>query len=279
MTFTEVDYREAGSIEYGQAARAWFEAQDNPPHRAVVVSQGMWGGFPAIDAARGFIRRYLAGSRHAARNIATLRATRRAGALLVAVHLRGGDFVTPLSTAEYRGSWNAALPLEWYASVCHGLRALLGDSVQFLVVGDTVSGAAGDLVNELGALTTAGESHTDVSDLVLLSTADLLVCSISSYSLVAAWLGDSPYVWPREQLQIENGWLSLWGEEPAQRSGLTAENIQELSVAHEAPIARGVPVPLNGALPKELSLALSHSGAGWDRRADLLYYGVVRAPL
>ena len=276
LEFTEAAYRQTGVVDYGLAARRWCSRHGGRWRRAVLVNEGLWGGFPAIDGARSFIRSYLGGSRHAPGNIAALRSRRRPGTILVGVHIRGGDFAAPSSGAAYRETWNVSLPMAWYMDVCRGLRELLGDSVQFLVLGADAAGPGMALVNDLGALTTWSERHTDVSDLLLLSIADLLVCSVSTFSLVAAWLSDSPYLWPSAQLHREDGWQSIWGIEPAQRSGLTASNRRELSGLVEPPSGRGIPVPPSGRLPEAVSVALATGDRAWDRRADLIYYGVVR---
>ena len=278
LTFAEAEYRRTGIVDYGQAIRAWRSRRGDQGQRAVILNEGLWGGFPAIAGARFFIRSYLRGSRYAPGNVTALQSRRRPGTILVAVHVRGGDFLAPAEDAVYGETWNLALPLEWYRDVCRGLRELLGDSVQFLVLGaEGTAGPARSLVDDLGALTTWTERHTDVSDLLLLSMADLAVCSISTFSLVATWLSDSPYVWPSAQLHREDGWMSIWGAETAQHEGQTTANRSELAELDEPPLARGIPVSPDGRLPPEVSRVLESGRTPiWDRRADLIYYGVVR---
>ena len=262
----------------GRPSDAGGRAEDRDRHRSAVVNEGMWGGFAAVDAARTFVRRYLSTSRGAARNIQVLRSRLRPHVLLVGVHVRAGDFTPAASATQYDGGWNDALPMDWYLGVCGALRKLLGDRVQFLVLGGDPGGPSGTIARELGALTTSRERYTDVSDLVLLSTSDLLVCSVSAFSLAAAWLSDSPYLWPRAQLHDENGWLSIWGAEAAQSTGLTKTNRLSLAGAAELPPARGMPIGWDGSLPASLEQALSAPRGAWDKRSDLIYYGVVRDP-
>lgn len=276
LEFTEAAYQLTDVVDYGQAAHHWWSRLGVRRGRTALVNEGLWGGFPAIDAARPFIRGYLSRSRYAAGNIAALRSRRRPGTILVGVHVRSGDFAAPASSdTAYREAWNRALPMEWYAHVCRGLRELLGDRVQFLVLGADPTGSLGSLVDDLGALTTVGEKYTDVSDLLALAMADLLVCSVSTFSLAAAWLSDAPYLWPSAQLHSEDGWLSIWGMEPAQRVGPTAANRQELARRGEPTPGRGIPVPRSGQIPEEVSRALASKDIVWDKRADLIYYGVV----
>ena len=69
----------------------------------------------------------------------------------------------------------------------------------------------------------------------------------------------------------------MWGSEPAQAEGLTAANRRSLAAARTPPLPRGVPVPASGALPSEVGRLPLGRRAVWDRRADLLHYGVVKA--
>ena len=92
------------------------------------------------------------------------------------------------------------------------------------------------LIGELGALTSGG-GCADASDLLLLASADLLVCSLSSYSLTAAWLGAMPYLWLRDQLHDDDGWLSMWGAGPVSARDSTAAN-RHYQAGAATPVAR-----------------------------------------
>jgi len=274
--FTEADYRATGQIDYGAAVALWARETALVGSRTAIVNEGMWGGKPAVDAARPFVRRYLSSARGTAANVAAFQSRRSPGRPLVGVHVRGGDFAAPRSPESYRHVWNVALPLEWYRHVCAKLRDALVN-VDFLVVSDDLD-ASRPLVDEFGALTTAAESRTDLSDLVLLSLADVIVCSISSFSLVAAWLGEGRYVWPREQMDEQDGWLSLWGHEAAQRDGPTAQNREALGAdVGRAPSGRGVALAWGGLLPRGFADDVRAGRRCSDRRTDLIYYGVVPA--
>ena len=135
-------------------------------------------------------------------------------------------------------------------------------AVDFLVVTDD-PGFAAPLVEATNALTTVSEHHTDVSDLLLLS-------------LVAVWLGDGRYVWPREHLQEEDGWLSLWGDEPAQVDGLTAENRRALVAEGRGSVCgRGIAVGSGEDLPEGFATDVLARRRCVDRRADLVYFGAI----
>jgi hypothetical protein len=276
VTFTEAAYRATGVVDYGEAVRLWAE-NALPDGRSVVVNEGMWGGRPAVDAARPFVLDYLRRSRYAAANQSALLSRRRRTGPLVGMHVRRGDFVRPRAASPPgRSRWNVGVPIDWYRAVGQDLRRRLGHDVEFLVVGQLDDPEVSGLARELDALTTAEERWTDVSDLLLLAGADVLVCSVSSFSLGAAWLGQGVYVWPRWQLVEHDGWLSLWGDQPAQQDGLTAQNRRALTACGTAPAGRGVAAPLDGRLPDGLEALLRERG-DCDRRSDLVYYGVVPA--
>ena len=134
MFGTEAAYRQTGQVDYRAAIRAWYgQYGAGRGRRAVLLNQGMWGGFAAIDAARDYVAGYLRGSRGAAARVARVRAARRPGRGSSGCIWRRGDFGTPVESAVYWQAWNVGLPLRWYADVCRGLRDLLGRDAQFLV--------------------------------------------------------------------------------------------------------------------------------------------------
>ena len=119
-------------------------------------------------------------------------------------------------------------------------------------------------------------------DLLALARADLLVCSISSFSAWAAFLSDAPYLWFAPQLTPQpDGLASIWGHEPLQQQ---ADSPTRRALARwrrePALLPRGWPVELDGAVPAG-ALAMMQSRGG-DRRgpadADLVRYGVAPLP-
>jgi len=276
ITFTEAEYRATGELDYGAAVTSWARERGLLGTCTAIVSEGMWGGKIAIDEARESVRAYLRSARWTTDNVEAVRRRRSAGRRLVGVHVRLRDFAPAAAPPDYRHAWNIALPLEWYLHVCRQLRAVMDDA-DFLVISDDLA-AVRPLIRELDALTTADQRHTDVSDLLLLSFADVIVCSVSSFSLVAAWLGDGRYVWPREQMDEREGWLSLWGYQAAQNDGLTSQNRTALAAMGDArPHGRGVAAAWGGPLPDEFADDLRSARRCDDRRADLIYYGVIPA--
>jgi len=83
-------------------------------------------------------------------------------------------------------------------------------------------------------------SGTSVEDLSVLASCDVIVPSISSFSLLAIFLSDALYVWPAQHLHDADGWRSIWGHEPRQASGPTAGS-RKLAESEELNVFRGIP--------------------------------------
>jgi hypothetical protein len=99
----------------------------------VVSTDGMWGGLVHVRRAFGFVRGTLLSSRGTAAALAALKTHQDPARLIVAMHVRRGDFGSPPSLqdlASWRGRFNTALPLSWFEHVAQALRTALGDSMQ-----------------------------------------------------------------------------------------------------------------------------------------------------
>jgi hypothetical protein len=147
--------------------------------------------------------------------------------------------------------------------------------VTFLVLTDDQgSPTVRRLVDEAGAVLPPHRSRPVLSDLAAMASADLLVCSVSSLSMLGAFLSSSPYLWYAPHLEATDGWRSIWGREPEQRTGTTAEN-RRIS-GGGSPLPRGVPVADDGEVPAPLVDRLRGAADLRDVRHDLILYGVVR---
>lgn len=219
VAFTEQDYLAHGGGDVVVALQGFAQARGLFERQAfVLTTQGMWGGFAHIEAAREYMAAQLMHTRFAARNLLRLRERLCADKLTVGIHVRLGDFGPARAPDDYRGQMNVALPLEWYRRVAGSIQAQLGDAVQFLVVSDAPAAALRPLTQGLPCILTADLPDSDCSDLLALAQADLLVCSISSFSLWAAFLSRAPYLWYGPQLQPHpEGFLSIWGHETGQQ--------------------------------------------------------------
>jgi hypothetical protein len=124
---------------------------------------------------------------------------------------------------------------------------------------------------------------TECSDLLLMSQADLRVCSISSYSLAASFLSGGPYLWYKPQLTLRNGFYTLWGSEKAQKAedSLTSRNMeyvsQMLSTCGSGQVCPidflGTTMDIGDPLPDYLLKLLDQKLRSNDPRTNLLEYG------
>ena len=281
IEFKEQDYLAHGGGDVAQAIARFAEAQRLHERSAyVLVTGGMWGGFGHIQAARDFVRARLYQSPATARNLFWLRQKLNPDKLLVTMHVRLGDFGNPIAVDEYRGKFNVSLPLAWYERVADSLSAIFGDSMQLLVVTDGQEHQLGALVSRYGAATTCGMTDSDCSDLLALAAGDLTVCSVSSYSMWAAFLSDAPYAWFEPNLQQIDGFYSIWGHEPTQqRADAPTRMAMQKGVGTTAGARpKGFPVGMDGRIPDALAALLCDRRAARLRATDLLHYGAIRMP-
>lgn len=263
-----------GQEDYGLAVRA-LRHQLDLDRRPLVLRHvsGMAGGFLAVRRARTFLLSRVLAPDHVAGDLGRIDGRWPDGVVRVAVHVRGGDFgVTAGGPAA--GHFNVAVPDDWYVDVCRSLRMQLGADAGFLVLSDGAGTAVRRLVSEVGATTPPARRWPLLSDVAAMAQADLLVCSVSSMSMFAAFLSDAPYIWYGPQLERTAGWRSIWGLEAGQLTGATARNRSESRDG--MPPGRGVPVGPDGQVPADVVRRLRERAEFRDARHDLLLYGVVR---
>lgn len=278
--FGEADYLRHGGGNVADAFR--YFADTHHLHRRtayVVVTEGMWGGYRHIAAARQFITATLYQSRFAPANLLRLAQRLDQQKLIVAMHIRLGDFSAAVSDHDaYRGKFNRALPLDWYRNIAYSIIDTLGDQVQFLIISDGSTEQLKTLTDGLPTVSTSDIADSDCSDLLALAEADLLVCSVSSFSSMAAFLSTAPYLWFEPNLQRHDGRAySIWGHEPAQQcsDSATQQAIGKMAGEGAHVSGRGVPVAIDGVVPAELLHRLMTQKAHRLLDSDLVQYGVV----
>ncbi len=241
--FTRADYLATGEHDFGSAIRAYAEQNGLRRRRHyVLIVEGMWAPRKPLRHARPYLLAALYGTRHLARNLYELGKRLDERQLVIAVHIRRGDFKPPQPDTNYVEEMNTALPMEWFVVVCRSLRARLGaENVQFLLFSDGTPDDLRLFTDVFQPTTTAHQSHTDVSDLLAMSGADLLVCSRSWYSRWALLMADIPYLWFRPALDQADNRLFI-------RSGIP----NPPQPLREPVTPRGVPVGMDGALPDYL---------------------------
>jgi hypothetical protein len=193
-------------------------------------SSGMEGGFLAIRKARRFLAARLLYSRGSE----ALTSTGPESAVRIGVHVRAGDFT---AAEPEPGVFNVQLPQDWYVETISSLVQRLGGEVEVVVAsqGPTLPPQGRPALTGVRYLT-----GTSVQDLSALASCDVIIPSISSYSLLAIFLSDALYVWPAQHLHEVDGWRDIWGYQPRQVSGPTASS-RESARSAELKVFRGIP--------------------------------------
>lgn len=239
--FTEADYQATGEKDFAKAIHVYADKHDlwNKSSYAL-LTEGLWGNWYSIRKAKHFVLSQLYRTRHLTDNLYQLDRQIADKQLVVGIHIRMGDFLPVTNTTEYQGLWNTRVPLNWYLNVCRQLKAALKDSVTFMLLTDGTADELRDFVDEFSPITNFGQANSVVSDLLSLASADVLVCSISSYSMWGAFLSGVPYFWYLPNLRELDGYLTLWQERvEGIGDGLPANQI----------LPRGVPLTEDGKIP------------------------------
>jgi hypothetical protein len=118
----------------------------------------------------------------------------------IAVHVRMGEFAQVSDTKLVTGGHsNVRIPLSWYVHLVKNLRARYPQ----MPVSIFSDGKERELAPLLESGATLYRSGSDMTDLLAMSSASILVGSNSTYSRWAAFLGDMPSIWVKREAQEE----------------------------------------------------------------------------
>lgn len=245
------------------------------PHRKPVLlhTSGMAGGYLAIRRAAPYLRHSLLAAPDARKVLETQQADAPVS-LRVGVHIRAGDFDS--GDVVRPGLFNVALPLAWFESVLTSLQSRTTLPIEVFLASDTPTAQVREAATVAGRPPTMLGSNS-VGDLAALTTCDLIVSSISSFSMLAIFLSDVPYVWHEPHLSEQGGWLSIWGHEDGVGGGSGATERSRSHIAIDgSTFGRGVALGYEPQWPTSFIQFLEMRAAQRDLRRDLLAYGVVR---
>jgi hypothetical protein len=153
-------------------------------------------------------------------------------------------------------------------SLAQSLRAA---PLRFIVVSDSPTK---ELSSDIAGHEVLHISGRPLDDLAVLATSDVLISSVSSFSMLAAFLSDAPYLWYRNQLTDVGGYLTIWGHEQAQQSD-GSPTLSAVREPDEYQASRGIPYAIGDGLPEWLPERLKDTYAIRRLSRDLIYYGVV----
>lgn len=259
----ETDYLASGQTSYADFLKARY-GPDGPRH-SIVHASGMHGGFASVLTARSFLRARFLGTRANTRSASLMRLDELAlSSVHVAIHFRAGDFE---SSPVLPGTFNRRLPSSWYVAALQEIAGFARGRLHVSLVCEPSSDAqqlARSLVQDLSDVDITVETNAPTVDLAILTRCDILVCSVSSFSMLAAFLSDSAYVWYAPHLTRSIDGSEIWP--PSMRPP-----VGNRSGPHKS-IARGVPFPSAHSLED----VVLHASDNVDRRRaenDLVLYG------
>jgi hypothetical protein len=278
VEFAESDWLAHGGGDVVRALRSFAtERKLFERNFFALVTDGLWGGFRHIEAARGFIYSKLHQSRYAAHNLIRVHERLDRQKIQVAMHVRLGDFVPAVAVDQYRQVANTSLPIEWFCNVAASLKQAFADDWQLLLITDGRPEQLQALTSAYPCITTADLSHNDCSDVLTLAAADLLVCSASTYSSLAAFLSESPYLWFAPSLHAHpEGCYSTHGfsAELNDPHGPTRQAVDEYGQRTAIWPARGAVIGLDGHIPARTLEAVRDRREFRRASSDLVRSGV-----
>ena len=280
IEFTEKDFYDYGGGSLTLAVNNFSEKHRLSERNSwVVTTKGMWGGCRHILEARDYMRSILYLSQYTQANLAKIRARLAPEKITIVMHVRLGDFKNSNNILNYQGAFNTSLPLEWYMNIARNIREKLNDKAQFIIISDGNGEEIKPLIDCCDGIITNDIPNSDISDLIMLVEADLLVCSVSSYSVWGAFLSDAPYLWFEPQLQRIGGFYSIWGHESRQQQKqmMTILKTKEIESEEITLNPRGIPVAMDGIVPNSLIEVLLNN---YEKKRsiyyDLINYGLVK---
>ena len=269
ITWEEV--LETGAVDYFEALQILRPAVMRRRVPVVLHGSGMHGGFLGIRRARAYLRRAILGAQpavHAQELIDEIEPTR----VRIGVHYRGGTDFTRDTVRP--GVFNNRLPIEWYESVVQSLVRELDAPVEVILASDTDATQLSEALSIDGRSPTRVAS-TSVGDLAALAHSDIIVSSISTFSMLAIFLSNAAYVWHADNLGVDGGWASIWGHiAQGDGGGPTLRNM-ELESTSLSRVNRGIAQGAHPAWDDGVLRRLREAAAARKLSGDLIYYGVV----
>jgi hypothetical protein len=122
------------------------------------------------------------------------------GGNYIAVHIRLGDFAEVADHALINSAHpNLRIPMSWYINLTRALRKRYGDKPIY-IFSDGDEKLLKPILDQGAILYRTG---SDMTDLLAMSGASILVGSNSTYSRWAAFLGNMPSIWLKTVVELE----------------------------------------------------------------------------
>jgi hypothetical protein len=246
-SFDEKTYHDIGENDFVLSCQRFAEIHGLHKKNAYIITiTGLWGAFSGLESARHFVLGELYKTRFTRDNLFSIAKHKDPTKISIGIHIRRGNFGQS-NSKKYEGVWNTVLSIDWYLQVCRSLFNNIGrDNVEFLIATDGKRADVEPILQEFPCLLISELNNSVCSDLIALSETDLIVCSLSIYSMWAAFLSKSPYIWFKPHLS-------------SVQRGLYMKNMRVLGIFKEpcfninlSEISRSIPVDMDGILPQHL---------------------------
>ena len=260
-----------GALDYEEALNSLLMTGQIVKGRSTLHTSGMNGGYAAIQKARPYIQSLIFGAKSSLQNLEKLDAERHRP-IRVGLHYRAGDFD---NNVVQRGEFNSRVPIDWYVGILNSLRASLGEDFDLIFTSDAKDSQTQELFRVPG-VNLLSQQSTTVADLSALASCDLLLCSVSSFSMLAAFISEAPYIWFEPQVSKSGGWCGIWAnEENGFGKAHTLKSIQINQKMGGPAGGRGVLMNFEPKWTPGLLDFLRYRRQVRNRNKDLLYYGAV----
>lgn len=282
-TFSRGDYQSIGEPDIAAATPIFMERNGvGPDDRVAIAMAGQWGRYRAIRHARDWVRELMGSPPETAAMRRELEdeISARGAQLAVGVNVRMGEFPAQESLDGIQpGERLVQLPFAWFVNVCRAIREVC--DATFVLVSDGTREQLQPFIDEFDPVHRLGVPYTDLVGCLVLANAALLVSANSTYSRLAAFLSDRPYIWCSDTLfSDDSGELGyLWSEahnDPlgTSRSGRAAQRDPDA-------IHRCFALPARfRQLPPGLVRYLRSTGqASIEDGSDMLYGDAVYCPV
>lgn len=152
----------------------------------LIVFEGMDGEFAPINSWNALLRDEL----HAMTRPVWREKAAAVPGPFIGIHVRRGDFRRLAAAADRTLEGNAITPIGWFVDTLRAVRAARPDILPAIVTSDGSDADLAELLAEPNVM--RADTGSAIGDMLLLSRAEVLLASGSSFSAWASFLGQMP---------------------------------------------------------------------------------------
>lgn len=246
------------------------------PTVGIIHASGMIGKYLGIKAARPMLQNFLKISK-----------PRKGDKINLGLHFRGPDRHTPRSLLLRNqnafkvqdeiprpGVWNTGLPIWFYKKVLRLSQIESKTPINVRIYSNLKESHAAirDLklhCNDLRLESSVAEQDINTT-LSELASSDIILPSISSFSMLAIFLGEARYIWPIQSLSFKNGTYGIWDDNETEISIINNKTKSQFPELVNPTTIRGFPINFESTESYSHWLNAQFKA---DIFSDLIYFG------